>query len=322
MQTSRHSLVLGTRGSRLALLQARLVADTLRRLHPGLDVQIEVLESRGDRVVDEPLDGGGSDPDFTVGLERALLDGRFDMAVHSLTDLPPESMRGLVVAAVPRRGDRSDALVLRRDLHEAMRGRLRGGSDDPLATLPGGAVVGTSSLRRRAQLLTRRPDLRVVDITGTVQTRLDKLDEGLCDGLILASACLELLQMSDRIHSRLLPPWMGAPAQGAQALQCRVDDVVTRELLQPLDHRGTRIEVEAERAVQTALLGAAADVFAVEGRRAGARLELDALLIEPSGAAQRQVRVVGEATRDGAGRVARRAARQLLGGSVAVTAGI
>ena len=204
-------LRIGTRGSRLALWQANHVADLLRPLAAPRPVELVEIQTTGDQVRDRPLAQIGGDGLFTKEIQKALQAGAVDLAVHSLKDLPTIPVEGLCLAAVPRRGASGDAFV-------SLRHR---GFD----ALPLGAVVATSSLRRRAQVLHRRPDLRLVDIRGNVETRLRKLAEQDLDALILAQAGLERLGLAEAITELLDPTWMlPAVGQGALGLECRADD--------------------------------------------------------------------------------------------------
>jgi hydroxymethylbilane synthase len=235
-------LRIGTRGSPLALWQARHVADRLRPLACPRTVQLIEIETSGDVVRDKPLSQIGGDGVFTKEIQRALLAGRVDVGVHSLKDLPTTPVPELVLAAVPPRGPSGDAFVSRR--HRRF--------DD----LPPGAAVGTSSLRRRSQALHRRPDLRLVDVRGNVGTRLSKLEGEALDALILAQAGLERLGLGSQITEILDPQWMlPAVGQGALGLECRADDAATRDLLVPLDDPATRQAVLAERSMLRGLGG-------------------------------------------------------------------
>jgi hydroxymethylbilane synthase len=235
-------LRIGTRGSPLALWQARHVADLLRPLASPRPVELVEIETSGDVVRDLPLSQIGGDGVFTKEIQRALLDRRVDVAVHSLKDLPTTPVAELVLAAVPPRGPSGDVFVSRR--HRRF--------DD----LPLGAVVGTSSLRRRSQALHRRPDLRLVNVRGNVGTRLSRLDGTELDALILAQAGLERLGLGSHITEILDPDWMlPAVGQGALGLECRADDATTRALLLPLDDPPTHQSVLAERAFLRTLGG-------------------------------------------------------------------
>jgi hydroxymethylbilane synthase len=229
-------LRIGTRGSPLALWQANHVAERLGPLVAPRSVELVHVQTEGDRDQSASLAHIGGRGVFTKEIERALLDGRVDVAVHSLKDLPTQPVDGIVLAAVPPRGPSGDVLVA--------------ASVPRFDDLPPAARVATGSLRRRAQLLHRRPDLRLVDVRGNVETRLRKLrDEGY-DGLVLAQAGLDRLGLSGVITEVLDPAWMlPAVGQGALGLECRSDDDATRSVLARLDDPPTRRAIEAERAL-------------------------------------------------------------------------
>jgi hydroxymethylbilane synthase len=235
-------VVIGSRGSDLALAQANHIAAALRAAHPGLETEIKVIVSKGDRLDEVPLAQMGGKGVFTKELELALLAGEIDLAVHSLKDLPTEVPEGLCIAAIPAREDPFDVYVGREGvLFDA---------------LPPGARVGTSSLRRKAQLLALRSDLEVVELRGNVPTRLRKLDAGGLDAIILAAAGLKRLGLADRITAHfddaaMLP----APGQGALAIETRSDDPDLLLLLRPLHDRNTAAAVIAERAMLQGLGG-------------------------------------------------------------------
>jgi hydroxymethylbilane synthase len=237
------ALRLGTRGSLLALAQSQAVADALARTH-GVKVALEVIRTKGDQVVDRPLPEIGGKGLFTEALDQALLDERIDLAVHSLKDLPTEGVEGLRLACIPEREDPRDVLVA-----------PSGGS----VTLPGllpGAVVGTSSLRRRALLAAFRPQVRAESVRGNLDTRLRKLDEGQYDALLLAAAGLRRLGLSHRISEWLeRTSWLPAPGQGALVVVTRSDDVALGGLLGGLHHPATASAVTAERSLLRRLEG-------------------------------------------------------------------
>ena len=230
----KNSIIIGTRGSELAVWQADYIASRLMEAHPGLAVEKKLISTKGDRVLDSPLAKIGGKGLFTKELESQMLDGSIDIAVHSLKDMPVEVPDGLVIAAVTRRRHPGDALVSRRY-----------GS---LAELPMGARVGTSSLRRRAQLLAARPDIEIVDIRGNVRTRLRRLEEDGLDAIVLAVAGLMRLGMEERI-AEILPTSVLLPAvgQGALAVETRAGDAEVREMIAFLDDAGTRACALAER---------------------------------------------------------------------------
>ncbi len=236
------TLRLGTRGSPLAMWQAHFVRDRLLHLHPGLTIDLVEIQTEGDQIRNIPLAQMGGFGVFTKAIQQALLDNRVDLAVHSLKDLPTLGNEGLFLAAVPERAATGDAFISVK--HRRF--------DD----LPQGAVVATSSLRRKAQILNRRPDLRLVDIRGNVDTRLRKLVEQDLDATILAEAGLLRLGLGQHITEILKRSWMlPAVGQGALGIECRGDDAATRNYLEPLNHVETRWSVLAERAMLRALQG-------------------------------------------------------------------
>ena len=234
---------LGTRGSRLALWQATWVRDQLAER--GVTAEIVVIKTRGDEEVDRSLQDLEGKGFFTKEIEEALLDGRIDVAVHSLKDLPTRLPDGLALGAVPRRAAVVDVLV------------ARAGPVASLAALPAGARLGTSSVRRVAQVKHLRPDLEVVPLRGNVPTRVQKVRDGAgLDAALLAAAGLERLGLADAISVRLDPlEVMPPPAQGALGLEIRDDDDAAREMLRPLSDPQTALHVAAERALLAALGG-------------------------------------------------------------------
>lgn len=260
-------LRLATRASPLALWQARHAAARLRAAHPGLAVTLVPLTSSGDRDRATPLYESASVGLFVKEIQAAVLAGEADAGVHSCKDLPTRHPEGLALAAILPRADARDALV-----------GLPGG----LAALAPGAVVGTSSLRRQAQLAALRPDLRFAPIRGNVDTRLRKVAEGACDATVLAMAGLLRLRLARRAQAWPLDPWREccpAPAQGAVAVDCRSGDTRTRRLLACLDHRATAQAAAAERAVLAALEGGCSLPLGCHARRlADGRWRLSARL--------------------------------------------
>lgn len=236
------ALRLGTRGSPLALWQANHVAARLRPVIAPRRVELVIIETHGDRDQATALAAMGGFGVFTKAIQMAILDDRADVAVHSLKDLPTIPTEGLELVAVPPRGPTGDAFVSRK--HRRF--------DD----LPQGAVVGTSSLRRRAQVLNRRRDLKLLDLRGNVDTRLRKLDDQDLDAIVLAEAGLVRLGLQDRITERLDPSWMlPAVGQGAIGLECRADDADTKHFVEALRDTETFTRVMAERAMLNALGG-------------------------------------------------------------------
>lgn len=236
------TLRIATRKSALALWQAEHVAALLRATHPGLTVELVPMSTRGDEVLDQPLATIGGKGLFLKELEVAMLEGRADLAVHSLKDVPAQLEPGFALPAILPRADAADAFV----------------SNDyaDLTALPHGARVGTSSLRRQAQLRALRPDLVLLDLRGNVGTRLGKLDAGDYDAIVLACAGLERLDLAARIRSRLAAPdWLPAPGQAAIAIEAREGQAGVLALLAALDDADTRLTVSAERAMNQALGG-------------------------------------------------------------------
>jgi len=233
---------IATRKSQLALWQAEFVAKSLKECHPGLEVELVTLTTQGDRILDSPLAKIGGKGLFVKELEQSMLRNESDIAVHSMKDVPVELPEGLHIPVVLEREDPTDAFV----------------SNDYkcLDDLPEGAIVGTSSLRRRCQLAEIRPDLVINDLRGNVNTRLAKLDQGDYQAIVLASAGLRRLNMPERIRESLSTQVMlPAIAQGAIGIECRQGDSEVEALLAPLNHAETSIRVAAERAMNTRLNG-------------------------------------------------------------------
>jgi hydroxymethylbilane synthase len=236
-------LRIGTRSSELALRQARLVQAALET--QGIASELVTYRTVGDKRLDEPLSSIGAKGLFTKELEQDLARGKTQLAVHSLKDLPTDSPEGLIVAAVLEREDPRDALVVN--------GRILAQS---LADLPPGSRIGTSSLRRRAQLLALRPDLEVAELRGNVPTRLKKIDEGRVHAAILAAAGLHRLGARQHVTCYMEPPdWLPAAGQGAIAVQTRTDDAATRALADAMNDAPTMRAIRAERAFLAALEG-------------------------------------------------------------------
>ncbi len=239
---STRKLRVGTRRSRLALAQTRLVVDLLRGRAPGVDVEIVELSSLGDERPGAPLTGAIGVGVFTSQIQKALLDGVVDVAVHSLKDLPVKSVSDIELAAIPVREDPSDVLVSREGV--------------ALEDLPAGARIGTGSPRRAAQIKLARKDLIVKPLRGNVETRIRKLDDGEVDAAVLAAAGLVRLGLESRIGQRLaMPAFLPAPGQGALAVETRKDDHTTTEIVRKLDDAGLRACTTAERAFLSALGG-------------------------------------------------------------------
>jgi hydroxymethylbilane synthase len=278
----RRPLRLGTRGSQLARWQAEWVAGELRRL--GHAVELIEIATRGDIERAAAIEEIGTRGVFTKEIQRALLAGDVDLGVHSLKDLPTEPVDGLTLAAVPMRESAADVLVIKAGSRE------RGAGSDsmlhaPCSLLPQGALIGTGSLRRQAQLRHMRPDLQTVDVRGNVDTRLRKLDEGQLDAIVLAEAGLQRLRLSARI-TQVMPFDVMLPAvgQGALAIECRSNDRQTRSTVAPLEDSATRSAVTAERALLAHLRGGCMAPVGAWGRIKGGVLHLSAVVLSADGA--------------------------------------
>jgi hydroxymethylbilane synthase len=262
---------IGTRASELALRQARLLENAL--LARGIRSELVTFKTIGDKKLDQPLTEIGAKGLFTHELEVALSKNKIDCAVHSLKDLPTDSPEGLEILAQLEREDPRDVLVVN---------RITGAEN--LDDLPAGSRVGTSSLRRRAQLMAKRPDLEVVELRGNVPTRLSKVETGRVHAAILAAAGLIRLDVQRRITMFFEPPeWLPAPGQGAIAIQARSDDDRMRDLLSPLDHEPTSIATRAERAFLAALDGGCQVPIGALVSEAGGRPTLYGMLADVSG---------------------------------------
>lgn len=257
-------LVIGSRGSQLALWQANWIA--ARLAERGQETRIEIIKTTGDKITDVPLAKVGTKGLFTKEIEEALLDGRIDLAVHSLKDLPTEMPGGLTIAAIPEREDPRDALV-----------------GVTLKNMTPGAKIGTSSLRRAAQLRVVRKDLRIESVRGNLDTRVRKLDEGQYEAIVLASAGLTRLGWAHRI-AEILSPEVMCPAvgQGALAVETRVDGSA-RDICGVLDHSRTRSAVTAERAVLASLGGGCQVPIGAHAQVSGEMVQLIGVVISPDG---------------------------------------
>lgn len=264
-------LVLATRGSQLALWQANHVKESLMEANPGLAVSLNVIKTRGDSILNVPLAQVGGKGLFVKEIEDALLDGRADLAVHSVKDVPMELPEGLILGCMPQREDSSDCFL--------------SWKYPTLEALPPGATVGTSSLRRRAQLLALRPDLQIVGLRGNVDTRLKKLENGNLDAIILATAALFRLGMHAP-HMATLPEsqFLPAPGQGALGIECGEDNYDLLVKLCALENRNTRVCVEAERSLMRRLDGSCQTPIAAHAAMPGEEtVELSALVATPDG---------------------------------------
>lgn len=263
-------LRIATRKSPLALWQAEHVRARLQALHPGLRVELLTMSTKGDRILDSPLAKIGGKGLFVKELEQGILEGRADIAVHSMKDVPAELPEGLCIAAILEREDPQDAFV---SSHYAS-----------IGALPEGARVGTSSLRRQCQLRAHRPDLEILDLRGNVGTRLAKLDAGDYDAIILACAGLKRLGLEARITAALTPEVMlPAIAQGVIGIESRCDDAQVKALLEPLHHAVTGRRTQAERAMNATLAGGCQAPVAGYSVIGSAGIELRGLVGRPDG---------------------------------------
>ena len=294
----KNQIVIGTRGSKLALWQADYIERRLREQYPELSVTQKRVTTKGDRILDVPLAKIGGKGLFTKELEEEMLSGAIDLAVHSLKDMPAKVPDGLVIAAVTKRLDPGDALVSNRF--------------SSFEELPQGAKVGTSSLRRRAQLLCARPDLEMLDLRGNVNTRLRKLDEGEYDAIVLAVAGLKRLGFADRIR-QVLPRDMVLPAvgQGALAIETRADDRETRDMLAFLRDDDTICCTEAERSFLARVEGGCQVPVGVYATAEGDGLNVEAVIASLDG--QRFYRGNVKGTRKDAAKLGENLAEKLLG---------
>ena len=292
-------LLIGTRGSPLALWQANHVRALLIAAHGLGDdaIALEPITTSGDRIRDKPLRDFGGQGLFTKEIDEALLNGAVDLAVHSMKDLPTDLPPGIVIAAVLKRGDVRDAFI-----------SASGGS---LAALPPGAVVGSSSLRRQAQVKRLRPDLQVIDFRGNVETRIAKLERGIVDATLLALAGLNRLGLAGHVTSILSTDEMlPAVAQGAIGIACRGNDVLTRDLLQALNDDSTATAVACERAFLAQLDGSCRTPIAGLAEISGDALRFRGLVLNLEGTEWHEIEGLGrpeDAARIGAG-----AGRELL----------
>ncbi len=302
------TLRIATRKSALALWQANHVQALLEAAHPGIEIELVKIVTEGDRILDRPLAEIGGKGLFLKELERAMLDGQADLAVHSMKDVPASMADGLVLDAVLPRANPYDALVSRN-------GQL-------LADLPAGSRIGTSSLRRKSQLLALRSDLDVADLRGNVDTRLRKLDEGQYDAIILACAGLQRLGLGKRITETLQPPdWLPASTQGIIGLQCRQDDAYTRSLIKPLADADTMVVANAERAVARVLEATCQVPLAAHAVLENGMVHLRSVVGTTDG--KESIQAAGKAPAEDAVALGERVAADLLkNGAVKIIAGL
>ena len=273
-------LIFATRPSALARWQTQWVMNALQKIHPDLECEEKIITTQGDKILDKPLPEIGGKGLFTQELESELLNGYVHCAVHSLKDLPVENPAGLTIGCIPGRAEVRDALISKNGY--------------TLATLPKGASVGTSSLRRAAQILSRRPDLKTQSLRGNVDTRLRKAMDGQYDAIILAGAGLTRQGLDKHVTEWLsLDVMLPAPGQGALAVQCRADDQTTLNLLAALEDAPTRKAVTAERAFLSGLGGGCAIPVAAYAKVESQTIMLTGLVISADGTKAIQVNRTG-----------------------------
>lgn len=276
------NLIIGTRQSLLALWQSNHIASLLRKQYPDCQVTLKKIVTKGDRILDVPLAQIGGKGLFTKEIETELLDGTVDLAVHSLKDMPTVLPEGLCLTAITTRANVGDAFVSNKYAS--------------FSELPQGAVLGTSSLRRKAQLLAVRPDLKIVDLRGNVDTRLRKLDEGQMDAIILAAAGLERLGHADRIRE-IIPTTVCLPAvgQGALAIECRSDNKEVREMLAFLNDLPTKQATDAERAFLGLIEGGCQVPIGVHAEVENDNVKLEAVIASLDGSKVLRNNITGPA---------------------------
>ena len=290
-------LIIGTRGSQLALWQANWVKQALESLHPELTCELKVIKTKGDKILDVPLAKVGGKGLFVKEIEEELLRGDIDLAVHSMKDMPAELPAGLTIGAVPRRENPHDVLISR--------------NDQPLDRLPRGAAIGTSSLRRAAQLRRARPDVAIRTLRGNVPTRLRKLREDGLDAIVLAAAGVKRMGLADRITQEL-PADVMLPAvgQGALCIETRREDPRVTAVVAPLEHPPTRIAITAERAFLTRLEGGCQVPLAAHATVNAKLITLASLVADLQGT--RVIRSLRKGWLDSAGQLGVEAAEELL----------
>ncbi len=299
---TQQKILIGSRISRLAMWQTRHIIDRLQQMWPGLECQVEPFVTKGDKTLDKPLPQIGGKGLFTLELEEALLDGRIDLAVHSLKDLPVEDAAGLTLGAIVGRADVRDVLIAAKGV--------------TLGSLALEAVVGTSSLRRQAQLLHARPDLQVRSIRGNVETRIRKVEEGQYDATILAAAGVMRLELEGHIAQWLpLGVMLPAPGQGALGVQCRAGDEATLNLLSAVHQADVAAAVTAERSFLQQLGGGCATPVGAYATQEENGLHLTGLVAALSGG--KQIAVSGYGT-DGQALGARLAQEALAKGAAEI----
>lgn len=256
----------GTRGSRLALTQTNHVIDMLKKAHPGLEAETVIIKTKGDKILNMPLDKIGDKGLFVKEIETALLSGDIDMAVHSMKDMPTEQPEGLTIVAPPAREDARDALILREGLNS-------------LDDIPEGGRIGTGAIRRISQILKHRPDLKFEPIRGNVETRMNKIETEGLDGVVLAAAGLKRLDLEHRITQMLdLDTVLPSPAQGILAIECRENDGTMLELLKAIQNDEAHIQARGERTFLEAVNGGCHIPVGAYCHIDGDNIKLDAML--------------------------------------------
>lgn len=291
------NLIIGTRQSLLALWQSNHIASLLRKQYPDCQVSLKKIVTKGDRILDVPLAQIGGKGLFTKEIETELLDGTVDLAVHSLKDMPTVLPEGLCLTAITTRANVGDAFVSNKYAS--------------FSELPQGAVLGTSSLRRKAQLLAVRPDLKIVDLRGNVDTRLRKLDEGQMDAIILAAAGLERLGHADRIRE-IIPNTVCLPAvgQGALAIECRSDNKEVRDMLAFLNDLPTKQATDAERAFLGLIEGGCQVPIGVHAEVENDNVKIEAVIASLDGSKVLRNNITGPAVN--AAELGRKLGQQML----------
>lgn len=277
-------LIIGTRGSRLALWQANWVKVRLEQAHPGLSCALEIIKTSGDKITNVPLARVGGKGLFVKEIEEALLNGTVDLAVHSMKDMPAEIPRGLGIGAVSVRENAGDVLVSRGDV--------------PLTEMPRYARIGTSSLRRASQLLHRRPDFQIIPLRGNIDTRINKIETQDLHAVVLAAAGVLRLGLDEHITEYIDPDILiPAVGQGALCLETRSPDPAVNELVSALDHDKTRAAVFAERAFLKRLGGGCQVPVAAHGRVEGGLLHISGMVAEIDGSVMYRQSLTGTAAR-------------------------
>lgn len=276
----KNKIVIGTRGSQLAMYQAEKVKSTLQKAHPSLEIEIKIIHTKGDKILDVALSKIGDKGLFTKEIENALLDGSADIAVHSCKDLPTILPEGLALGVVLERGDCRDALI-------SLKGKT-------LNNLKAGDVLATSSLRRHAALLNYNSNLQIKDIRGNVNTRLKKMEDGYCDAMIMAATGLQRLGL-DKYISEIIEPEiiMPAVAQGAIAIEIRENDTEVMEVLKPINHTNTWNSIRAERALLRTLEGGCQVPLGAYSKIDGKQITLNGFVASVNGKEMLKDSIVG-----------------------------